>query len=168
SSRQLMQIGRWVAGTFMLLAALWAPQIAHFESLFKYLQSVLSYTVPPIVAIYLIGSFWRGANTTDAIASIAVGTLAGIALFVSNVVTGFTDWHFLYVGPILLGISAITLVIASQYGKNSNPEQQALCWTPSFYRQESQELAQLPWWQNYRILSVLLLAVTGLLVLSFA
>lgn len=168
SSHQLMQIGRWVAGIFMLLAALWAPQIAHFESLFKYLQSVLSYTVPPIVAIYLIGSFWRGANATGAVASIAVGTLAGVVLFISNVVMGFTNWHFLYVGPILLVISVVTLVLASRFGRASTPEQQTLCWTPSFYRQESQEMANLPWWQNYRILSVLLLVTTGALVLSFA
>jgi len=29
-------------------------------------------------------------------------------------------------------------------------------------------MAGVPWWQNYRVLSVLLLVVTGLLVWAFA
>jgi SSS family solute:Na+ symporter len=31
-------------------------------------------------------------------------------------------------------------------------------WRPAFYREESAELAAVPWFRNYRVLSVLLLA----------
>lgn len=167
NSRSLMVVGRWVTGIFMILAVLWAPQIENFDSLFKYLQTVLSYTVPPVVTIYLLGAFWKGANATGAWASVLTGTGAGAVLFLSNEVFSWTDLHFLYVGPILFIISLITLIIVSRSGAASRPEQLALVWTPAFYQAETAELKTLPWWQNYRIWAVALLLVTGVLVLAF-
>lgn len=168
SSRGLMKTGRWVTGVFMILAALWAPQIENFPSLFKYLQMVLSYSVPPIVAIYLAGMFWRGANATGAWTAVVAGTAAGAVLFVINVFLGWTDWHFLYVAPVVFAVSLVTLVLASRGGAGPRPEQLELVWTPAFYHQETQSLRALPWWANYRWLSLGLLALTAALVFKFA
>ena len=167
-SEALMKVGRWVTGLFMLLAALWAPQIEHFPSLFKYLQMVLSYTVPPIVAIYLVGTFWSGANARGAWATVVVGTAAGGVLFLLNGILGLIDLHFLYVGPVLLVISWATLWAASRGGPPPRPAQLALVWTPAFYRRESAALRGTPWWANYRWLSAVLLALTLGLVALFA
>jgi len=168
NSRKLMKVGRWVTGIFMILAAVWAPQIENFRSLFDYLQMVLSYTIPPIAAIYLIGAFWKKANAQGAWLTVLVGTVSGAVLFLINVVYGWTDLHFLYAGPILFVISAITLFLASQSGREPRPDQTELVWTPAIFREESKELAALPFWQNYRWLSLLLLLLTGWLVWSFA
>lgn len=167
-SEALMKVGRRVTGLFMLLAALWAPQIEHFPSLFKYLQMVLSYTVPPIVAIYLVGTCWSGANARGAWATVVVGTAAGGVLFLLNGILGLIDLHFLYVGPVLLVISWATLWAASRGGPPPRPEQLALVWTPAFYRRESAALRGTPWWANYRWLSAVLLALTLGLVALFA
>jgi SSS family solute:Na+ symporter len=164
----LMKVGRWVTGLFMVLAALWVPQIENFASLFKYLQMVLSYTVPPIVVIYLVGTFWRGANARGAWASVVVGTAAGGVLFLLNGVVGVIDLHFLYVGPVLLVVSWVTLWVASRGGPPPRPEQLALVWTPAYYRRESAALQGTPWWTNYRWLSAILLALTSILVVAFA
>jgi SSS family solute:Na+ symporter len=43
----------------------------------------------------------------------------------------------------------------------------AMLWTPAFYREETRALAALPWWQNYRVLSVLLLLLTAAIVWTF-
>jgi len=166
--RVLMKIGRWVTLVFMVLAALWAPMIENFSSLFKYLQMVLSYTVPPIVAAYLAGAFWKRANARGAWAGVLVGTGCGVILFLANGVFGWTDLHFLYVGPILFLVSAVALVVGSLRGESPGKEQQALVWTMEFYRAESREMAGISWWKNYRVLSVLLLIATGVLVLVFA
>lgn len=168
SSESLMKTGRWVTGIFMILAALWAPQIERFASLFKYLQMVLSYTVPPIVAIYLVGAFWKGANARGAWHTVVLGTMAGALLFVVNEVLGWTDLHFLYIAPILLFVSLVLLIAISLRSPPARPEQQALVWTPAFFREESRELRELPWWANYRWLSVVLLALTAWLVIAFA
>lgn len=167
-SESLMKVGRWVTGLFMLLAALWAPQIENFSSLFKYLQMVLSYTVPPIVVIYLVGAFWRGANARGAWASVLVGTAAGGLLFLLNGVLKVIDLHFLYVGPVLFVVSLAALWAASRGGPAPRADQLALVWTPAFYRRETATLRCVPWWGNYRWLSLILLVLTFALVAVFA
>lgn len=167
SSQALMKVGRWVTGIFMILAALWAPQIENFASLFKYLQMVLSYTIPPICAVYLVGAFWKGANAQGAWCSVISGTTAGVLLFIANEILGLTNLHFLYVGPILFAISLLGLFLASRSEQPPRDDQIALVWTREFYAQETLELKTLPIWQNYRIWSVALLAATGLLVYLF-
>ncbi len=168
SSAGLMRTGRWVTALFMVLAALWAPQIERFASLFKYLQMVLSYTIPPVAAVYLIGSFWKGANARGAWHGVLVGTAAGALLFTANVILGWTDLHFLYVGPLLFAVSTAVLVLSSRRGPPASPSARELVWTPAFYAAESIRLRELPAWKNYRWWSLALLACTALLVWFFA
>lgn len=166
-SETLMKVGRIVTGLFMVLAAVWAPRIENFRSLFDYLQAVLSYTVPPIVAIYAIGSFWKGANARGAWAAVVAGTAVGLALFVAIPILGIFELHFLYVGPIIFLASAGVLVAGSQRGALPRPEQTALVWTPAFFRAETAELRGVPVWKNYRWLSVALLILTAWIVWAF-
>jgi SSS family solute:Na+ symporter len=168
SGETLMKTGRWVTGVFMILAALWAPQIERFASLFKYLQMVLAYTVPPVAAVYLAGAFWKGANATGAWRAVLLGTAAGVVLFVLNEVAGVISLHFLYIAPILFALSIGLLAALSRRAPPAAAEQQALVWTPAFFREESAALRGTPWWQNYRWISLGLLLLTAWLVLAFA
>lgn len=165
--KQLMKVGRWVTVVFMVLAALWAPQIENFGSLFRYLQQVLSYTVPPIVAVYLAGAFWKGANAEGAWAAVLAGTATGVLLFFSNVVFSWTQIQFLYVAPILFFVSMVALVLFSRRHPAASEEQQEVMWTPAYYREETKALQGVPFWKNYRWLSLGLLLLTAWIVLSF-
>jgi SSS family solute:Na+ symporter len=164
---RLMTIGRIVTGVFMLLAALWAPQIERFTSLFRYLQQVLAYTVPPIVVLYLAGIFSHRANHIGAYACLLAGTACGAVLFLLNVVFEVFSIHFLYVAPIGCLVSAVALWIGSRFGAPPAPEQLDACWTPAFFRRETVELKQVPWYLNYRIWSVVLLVLTAWLIIAF-
>jgi solute:Na+ symporter, SSS family len=165
----LVRAGRITTIIFMVLAVAWAPQIERFESLWQYLQAVLAYAVPPVCALFLIGLFWRGANATGALASIVVGLLGGAILFYLNVLAPKTlGLHFLLVAPILFVLSALVLIAVSAATAPPPSEKvEAMLWTPKFYRDETIQLAALPWWQNYRVLSVLLLALTAAIVWVF-
>ncbi len=94
----------------MVLAVLWAPQLEHFPSLWQYLQSALAYSVPPVVALFLVGMFWRGANATGAGATLLIGSICGGGLFLSNEIYHLSDLHFLYAAPLLLAIDAAILI----------------------------------------------------------
>lgn len=168
TTHQLMVAGRWVTFVFMVLSALWAPQIESFGSLFKYLQKVLSYAVPPVVAMFLIGIFWKRANAHGAFISLVGGVFLGLLLFISNEFLGWTDVHFLYIAPILFVASAILLIGGSLTAPPPEDEQVApYMWTVQFYHAETEELRQYPWYQNYRILSLGLLLLTAAVVISF-
>lgn len=168
TSEQLMKVGRISTFIFMLAAVLWAPYIGRFESLFEYLQQVLSYAVPPVVAMFLMGIFWKRANAQGAVAALIVGVLAGAALFTSNVVLEWTNIHFLYVAPILFLVSCIALAVVSLTSAAPREEDVApFTWTPAFYHAETEALKAVPWYLNYRVWSIGLLALTAWLVISF-
>jgi SSS family solute:Na+ symporter len=76
--------------------------------------------------------------------------------------------HFLYVAPILLVITGLTAVVVSLAGPPPPAEKTAeLTWSPRFFAAESVELRAMPWYKNYRVLSVLVLLFTAITVVSF-
>ncbi len=166
---QLMRVGQLFTFLFMILAVLWAPQIAHFQSLFKYLQAVLSYTVPPVVAMFIFGVLWPRANATGGVAALAVGLLAGVIFFVFNeVLPDARVVHFLYVAPILFAVSTIALIAGSLLSAPPPRDKtEGLIWSRAFFDAETVDLRALPWWRNYRILSLGLLGLTALIVIGF-
>ncbi|TWB26456.1 sodium:solute symporter [Nitrospirillum bahiense] len=164
----LVRVGRMATLAMAVAAMAWAPQIEHFGSLWKYLQVVIAYTVPPVMALYLVGIFWRRANAAGAAACIAAGVLGGAALFVANTVLDVVSIHFLYVAPLLFVLCAIVLVLVSLATAPDAAEKSAgLVWTPAFFREESVRLAHEPFWRNYRVLAGLLLAATAIIVYTF-
>jgi SSS family solute:Na+ symporter len=166
SGAALVLTGRIATLSFMALAVLWAPQIENFQSLWQYLQATLAYAVPPVVALFVVGMFWPGANGTGAIATLVIGTACGVLMFLSNVVFHWTDLHFLYVAPILLAISAGVLVAVSLASRVEGAGS-TLVWTPAFFHAESAELRREPLWRNYRVQALALLSVTAVIVFIF-
>jgi SSS family solute:Na+ symporter len=154
---QLMRVGQVATFLFMILAVVWAPQIENFGSLFKYLQRILSYAVPPVVVMFLAGMFWRRANATGAIATIVTGLIAGGILFALNEILGVISVHFLYIAPLLFVICIVAMVAASLLTPAPSEDTvSSMTWSPAFFREETYELRELRWYQNYRILSAIL------------
>lgn len=168
NSKQLMWIGRITTLLFMLLAIAWAPQIENFKGLFNYLQQVLAYAVSPVVAVFSLGTFWGRANQSGAFAALMAGLVVGTLLFMANVVFGWISIHFLYVAPILFMVSLSVGIIVSLLTPAPRLEQiEGYVWSSGFYQAETQELRTLPWYQNYRILSLLLIILTASLIGKF-
>jgi SSS family solute:Na+ symporter len=167
TSHQLMRVGQLATFLFMVLAVLWAPQIEKFGSLFSYLQRTLSYAVPPVITMFLAGLFWPRANSRGAIATIATGLIAGAALFVLNEITETFTLHFLYIAPMLFVVCLIAMVVGSlTTAPPPETSTASMMWTAAYYREESDELRSRPWYQNYRVLSIILFA--GFVTLTFA
>lgn len=169
SSARTVTIGRFSTGACLLVAMLWAPQLARMPSLWQYLQAVLAYAVPPVVALFVVGMFWRGANAAGAHAAFLFGSLLGLAMFLLNVVLHLTHIHFLYVAPLLFAADVLILVGVSHMKPNARPraELEALHWSRAAYAAESARLTTLPWWRNYRVQSCVLLALTAWVVIAF-
>ncbi|MBS1261633.1 MAG: Sodium/glucose cotransporter [Calditrichaeota bacterium] len=167
-NRKLMIVGRWVTFIFMVLAALWAPQIQRFGSLFHYLQNVLAYITPPVVAVFIWGLFWNRANASGAIAALLSGFVVSIFLLLGTIFAWIPEIHFLYVAGILFVFSTVVLFAVSLV--TAPPSEQVVreyTWSKRIFRQETRELRGLPWYANYRVLSVILLACTAVVVGMF-
>lgn len=170
-SKGLVRAGQIATVVFMVITVAWAPQIANFESLMNYMQGVLALISPPVVAIFLIGLFWKRANADGAFAALMTGLV--IALFtVASEVLGLSEaWnkvHFLMKAPIIFAICSVVQVAVSL--ATAVPPAHKLVgftWNKAVYDEDSAELVGVPWYQNYRVLSVILLIITFAVVFYY-
>jgi SSS family solute:Na+ symporter len=186
-NHRLVVAGRIVTFAFMSLAILWAPQIIKFPNIWTYLQQMLAYLAPPIVACFFAGVFWKRANGHGALAGLVAGHLSAAVIFVlalsgsiivqtqaltpeelQMATAGTPILHFLYLAPILLVISLGALVVVSL--STAKPDEEvvsALTWSPALLAEEAPELALLPWYKNYRYQSVAMLAIIAIIVIAW-
>ncbi len=163
--RTLVTIGRGATLAFMVIAAAWAPQIERFPTLWQYLQSILSYITPPVVAVFVMGIFWEKAKGTAAFLTLVTGVPLGVAGWIVNEIAHFSSIHYLYASGILFVFSCLVMLIVSLMDRTPvRPEVKDLVWRASFRRAETIALRGVPWYLNYRWLSLALLIITALLV----
>jgi len=156
-----VRAGQFAGFIIIVIAAIWAPNIQQFDSVVKYFQQLLSYMAPPVVAVFLAGLFWKRASATGAFAGLLSGVGMAVLLLLFIKQTPLGSWHFLYVAPVIFVVSLAIVVAVSLF--TAPPTARAVeryVWQPAFFRAETEELAVLPWFQNYRVLSVALLIIT--------
>ncbi|MEM6804109.1 MAG: sodium/solute symporter, partial [Bacteroidota bacterium] len=187
TGKQLVRSGQIATVVFVILAAIWAPFIERFDTLFEYLQKVLVFIAPPVVAAFLLGLFSKRANGTGAFAGflfaagfsilqIIFGTkiaeslkdvFPNLVLFYEATPTkeAYYDIHFLHIAFILFTLCAAVIYIVSLVTAPPPAEKIAtMTWKKEIFQKETEELKALPWYKNYRILSIILLAVTAVIV----
>ena len=168
SDSQVVRIGRVSTAALLMVAVAWAPELQLCPSLWQYLQAVLAYAVPPVVAVFLVGMIWRGANADGAAATMWLGSIAGFALFLINAVLHWTRFHFLYAAPILTAFDAVILVGVSLRTRTLGSRAGSVSlWKFDFSDTERLRLKILPLWQDYRFQALILLAITAAVVISF-
>ena len=169
TSQQLVRAGQISTLILVILASLWATQIDRVaDTLWLYLQLVLSFICPPVVSVFVLGLFWKRANADGAFVSLIVGFCFAVFLLLSKSlgwVPIVNDVHFLHMTFFLFLLCLIVHVLVSLSTGPADPAKvKSYVWTKSLLQEESIELAGLPWYQNYRILSVVLLILTVCLV----
>ncbi len=170
TSKQLVRSGQISTLVLVVLASVWAPFIGRYGDLFRYLQDVLGYIAPPIVSAFLLGLFWKRANSHGSFWSLMFGIVMAV-IWVTGIIGEVDHWffqmHFLLRTTVLfflclfvhIGISLATAAPAAE-------KLDGMIWTPALIHEETEELKGLPWYQNYRYLAVILLVIT-FFVISF-
>ncbi len=168
TSKQLVRVGQISTVVLVVLAAAWAPQIEKFGSLFKYLQDILGLIAPPVVAVFILGLFWKRANAQGAFSSLMVGFAIAVFFVLSmtyDISPELNKIHFLHRAPIIMVICmAVQVFVSLATPKPSEEKTASYVWKKEMFTQETEELKGMSWYKNYRILSVLLLVITGIIV----
>ncbi len=171
TSQQLVRVGQITTLALVILASAWAPQIERWSSLWEYLQRILAFICPPVVAVFVLGLFWKRANASGAIVSLVFGFLAAIFLILStslNISPRLNEVHFLHMAFFLfLACAIIHLLVSLLTAPPPADKVEEYTWHTGMYRAETEELKGLPWYKNYRVLAVLLLILTAIFVISF-
>ncbi len=161
SAEQVTRIGRIAILCLMVFSALWAPQIARFEGLFNYLQAMLSYIVPPVVALFFLGLFWSRGTSNAAFYTLLLGHGLSIGVFIGQTTGVLPALHFTIVAGLLFFVSVLIFVVISLLGQPPDPEKLA-----SFKGAAVSALPAAPW-ADHRLHSALLLVLTAALVIGY-
>ena len=165
SSRQQVAAGSISGLVLIVIAASWAPHIQSFDSLVKYFQQLLAYMCPPVVAVFLCGLFWKRATATGAFTGLISGLVIACALLFWGKYTPLASWNFLYVAPLIFTVSLGIITLVSLFTTPPAEEKvRTYVWNIQEFRNETQNVAAVPWFKNYRVLAGLLLGATVVFV----
>jgi SSS family solute:Na+ symporter len=161
NTQQLARWGRGATLVFMVFAVIWTPQISHFPTLWQYLQSILSYLTPPVVAVFLLGLFWRRANGAGALAGLVVGIPLGVVGWVAVELLGLAELQYLY-AAMLMFVLGLALVVGVSLATPAPPADkvEGHVWRP----QDAAVQPGRPWYQDYRWQSAALAVITLVVV----
>ncbi|WP_151526520.1 sodium:solute symporter family transporter [Serinicoccus kebangsaanensis] len=170
SQRGLVFTGRVATVVALVVAILWAPFIAQFDTLYNYLQSVLSFLVPPVVAVFLVGIASKRISATAAFLTLVIMQPLGLVAFIlTQVLPEEPSIQFLYAAGISTATSVLLLVVISLLGPSPDESKTAeLTWKTDYWTEESAALQGTAVWANYRVLSVVLLVTTAVIVVIWA
>lgn len=69
SERELVRVGRIVSLVSIIIGALMAPQLARLDQAFQYIQEYTGFISPGVLAIFVLGLFWKKATANAALVS---------------------------------------------------------------------------------------------------
>ncbi|MCI5080472.1 MAG: sodium transporter, partial [Saprospiraceae bacterium] len=180
TSKQLVRAGQIATVVLVVLAAAWVPFIEKVsDSLWQYLQLVISYTAPPAVATFILGLFWKRASATGSIVSLLFGFVFAIFMLSLQIyknglpageepaawISAITGIHFLMMAFMMwLICMGIHIVVSLATAPPTEEQVNELTWNSKLFKAETEELKDLPWYQNYRYLAIILLIITAITV----
>jgi len=145
-----------------VIGVLWTPQIGRFPTLWQYLQSILSYITPPVVAVFLLGLLWPRANAAGALAGLAAGFPIGLLAWIVIELLGLFELQYLYAAIVMLGVGLV-LVIGASLATDSAPADGRGLWRPG----DASMRPAGKWYADYRMQAAALLATTAVLVIRW-
>lgn len=162
--RETGRIGRITTIVLMLFAVAWAPMIRDFPGLWSYVQSVLSYLVPPVVAVFLLGVFWPRTNAQGAIVTLAGGHVLSLLAFTLSQM-GYIEIHFTIIAGILTAL-CLGLLVAASLLLGKTPAQESI--DDLTWAHRALEVSDdLIWYKDFRVHSALVLALTAVMLVVF-
>ena len=172
TSKQLVRVGQITTVILVILAIAWVPFIEKVsDSLWTYLQLVIAYTCPPAVSTFILGLFWKRANGTGSIVSLLTGFSLAVFMILSQVfkwVPEINELHFLAKASCLFAVCVVVhIAVSLTTAPQSAVQIEEYTYKSKMFKDETEELKASPWYMNYRILSLILLAITAILVGTF-
>ena len=168
SDKQLIRIGKIAAGIALVFSLGLLPLLNRYESIFSGINDIIAHIAPPITCVFLLGVFWKGASAQSAKLTLWIGSVLGVAVFAINKIfpeTLIGHIPFMMMAFYLFCTCVIIQVSFSYIYPVQHTEESA-----QLYWKSPWEPLQGTAWKglgNYKVLSGLLLLVTGVLYCIF-
>jgi SSS family solute:Na+ symporter len=112
---QLVKTGRWAVVISMILASLVAPALRNLDQAYQFIQEYVGFISPGVLAIFLLGFFWKRANAAAALtAALLTIPLSTLLKFLPVWTHGsFPDYPFLDRMSIVFVTIVILMIVIS-------------------------------------------------------
>jgi SSS family solute:Na+ symporter len=117
SEKSLVLIGRIVSAVALVIAVIVAPQVESFGQAFQFIQEFTGFVSPGVVAIFLLGMFWKRATANAAVWAAILTIPSGFAMKWALPTLPFLD----RMGIIFVLLCAVMIVISLLEGQKDNP-----------------------------------------------
>jgi len=165
---KLVKTGQVAAGVALIVSIALLPLLNRYESLFNGINDVIAHIAPPITTVFLLGIFWKKASAKAAQLTLWIGSVIGAAVFAFNkLVPGTVISHipFMMMAFYLFLICVLIQVTFSfVYPVQHTATSDALYWRSPL---EPLRIKGWPGIGNYKILSIMLIAIMALLYCFF-
>ena len=87
TEHELVNVGRIVSFISIVIGALLAPQLAQLDQVFQYIQEYTGFISPGVLAIFVMGLFWKKATPNAALVSalLSIPLSAGMKVLTPDV-----------------------------------------------------------------------------------
>lgn len=136
SEKQLVLTGRWTVILSMLLASLVAPALSNLDQAYQFIQEYVGFISPGVLAIFLLGFFWKrtsaGAALASALLTIPLSTLLKYLPYWTN--GSFPDYPFLDRMTIVFMFLIFMMVLMSLLDPRSKDQERVIKIDTSMFR----------------------------------
>ncbi len=135
TEKQLVRTGRWAVVIAMLLACLVAPALRSLDQAYQFIQEYVGFISPGVLAIFLLGFFWKRATSTAALAAALLTIpLSAILKFLPVWTSGsFPDYPFLDRMSIVF-VSLVLLMVIISLADRKSKQSQLIEIDPAMFR----------------------------------
>ena len=136
SETRTVRVGRWAVVAAMVLAALVAPSLRSLDQAYQFIQEYVGFLSPGVLAIFLLGMFWKPATATAALTGAIITIPVSVVLkFLPQWTHGmFPDYPFLDRMTITFFVVALTMILISLAKPARQPEGEGIEVNTSWFR----------------------------------
>ncbi|HET6542351.1 MAG TPA: sodium/sugar symporter [Chryseolinea sp.] len=128
SEKKIVATGKWTVIVSMACAGIVTPLLRTLDQAYQFIQEYVGFISPGVLAIFLLGLFWRRTTSTaallGALLTIPVSTLLKFLPYWSN--GAFPDFPFLDRMTITFVLIIIVMIVTSLLGSRTATQNQAI------------------------------------------
>lgn len=136
SERKLVRTGRWTVVVALVIAGLVAPSLRTLDQAYQFIQEYVGFIAPGVLAIFLLGLFWRRTTTAAALTATLLTLPVSIILKFLPAWTGgaFPGLPFLDRMAIAFVLNLVVMVAMSLSSRRMESGQQNIDVNLEYFR----------------------------------
>ena len=138
SERRLVNVGRVTASIALVIAIILAPQLKNLGQVFQYIQEYTGVVSPGILAVFMLGLFWRKTTNKAAIWGVLISI--PIALYFKVAPNGWSDsaffinWPFMHQMMATWILTMLVMVLISYLETDGKIQEKSIKLTPGLFK----------------------------------